>query len=227
MFIVTLIVRTLVNVAVYGLLLFLPAWRWDWPRAWILLLLVFAGMLATRLWALRGRESLLRERGKAPIQAGQPFADKLLVVGFLIVFPAFIAFIPVDVFHLHLLAMPIAVVSFAGLLLFVLGWLVISLAFRENAFALAIVKPQDERGQTVVETGVYSVVRHPLYFGVILVTVGVALWLESYAAAILAIVPIGLLVLRVLVEEKFLLSRLRGYGDYRKRVEHRLFPLVW
>jgi protein-S-isoprenylcysteine O-methyltransferase Ste14 len=72
-----------------------------------------------------------------------------------------------------------------------------SLALKENAFAAPIVKHQEERNQTVVDRGVYSVVRHPMYAGAVPLLIGIPLWLESYAAALLAIVPILLLAVRI------------------------------
>lgn len=219
--------RTLLNVAVYGLLLFLPAWTLDWWRAWLLLALLFAGMLVMRFWAFGHAAGLLEERRKPPIQAGQPLADKLLVVAFVTVFPGFIAFIPIDVFRLHLFSPPAPALSAIGLGLAVAGWWIIALAFRENAFAAAIVKHQSERRQTAIDTGVYGVVRHPLYAGVVLALIGVALWLQSYAATLLAIVPIAVLLVRILVEEAFLTERLDGYAAYRKRTKKRLIPGIW
>ncbi len=215
------------NVAVYGLLLFVPAWTLDWWRAWVLLGLVFVGMLVTRLWAFRGKEDLLAQRRKAPFQRGQPAADKLVVVAFVVVFPTYLAFIPIDVFHLHVLGAPSNLVSSIGLLSCVVGWLTISLAFRENAFATAVVVDQEQRRQSVVETGVYRVVRHPLYCGVVFLLVGIALWLGSYAAACASIVPIAVLIARVLVEEAFLREHLVGYDAYARRVGYRLVPLIW
>ncbi|MGD0473402.1 MAG: isoprenylcysteine carboxylmethyltransferase family protein [Candidatus Velthaea sp.] len=222
-----ILLRTLFAVTLYGLLLFVPAWTLDWWRAWVLLALIFAGMIATRLWAFGADQTLLEERRKPPLQQGQPLADKVLVIGFVIVFPAYIAFLPLDVFHFHVFGKPPIGVSSLGLVLACGGWCVISLAFRENAFAAAIVKPQEERGQTVVDSGIYGVIRHPLYAGVVLALVGVALWLESTAGALLSIVPIAMIVMRIVVEENFLRRRLSGYDAYARRVERRLIPLVW
>jgi protein-S-isoprenylcysteine O-methyltransferase Ste14 len=222
-----LLLQILPRVAVYGLLLFAPAWTLNWWRAWVLLALVFVGMVVTRLWAFGNDAALLEERRRSPMQKDQPQADKVLVIAFVIVMPAYIAFIPLDVFHLHLLAKLPGAIAWLGGLLCIAGLWIIALAFRENAFASAIVKPQEDRGQTVVETGVYGIVRHPLYLGVVLVLIGIALWLESTAAAILSIVPIAVMVVRILVEEKFLINRLHGYDAYIKRVGRRLIPLVW
>jgi protein-S-isoprenylcysteine O-methyltransferase Ste14 len=218
---------TFANAAVYALLLFVPTWTWNWPRAWILVGAVFAGMLVTRLWVFRTNPELLAERRKPPLQAGQPAADKWLVIAFMTIFPAYIMFIPIDVFRLHLLAAPPPPVSLAGFGVCGAGWWIISLAFRANSFAAAIVTHQAERSQTVVDNGVYGMVRHPLYSGVVLIVVGIALWLQSTAAALLAVVPIAVIVLRILVEEDFLKRRLAGYEAYTRRVGYRLIPRIW
>jgi protein-S-isoprenylcysteine O-methyltransferase Ste14 len=217
----------LLSVFVYGLLLFLPAGTLQWPRAWLLLALAFGGMLVSRGWALRDRDALLAARRRAPMQLGQPFADKVLVVAFLIVVPGYLAFIPVDVFHLHLLPHPNDAISIGGLAAVFAGWCLISLAFRENSFAVSIVQHQEDRGQIVVKTGIYGIIRHPLYAGVVLILVGVALWLQSPAAAIASVIPIAVVFARILVEEAFLKGRLPGYAAYAERVTHRLIPLVW
>ena len=123
---------------------------------------------------------------------------------------------------------PGAIVSFLGLLLFLAGWWIMFLALRENPFASAVVRHQEEREQRVIDTGVYAIVRHPMYFGGVLLVIGMPLWLESLAAACFAaIVPIGLLVLRILVEERFLKRELRGYDAYMKKVRYRLIPFLW
>ena len=90
-----------------------------------------------------------------------------------------------------------------------------------------MVRHQEERHQTVIDTGVYSIVRHPMYAGSALLMVGLPLWLESYAAAALAIVPIALTAVRILFEERFLKRELKGYEDYTKRVKYRLIPFIW
>ena len=108
------------------------------------------------------------------------------------------------------------------------GWTVIAVAMRENAFAAPVVKHQEERGQLVVDTGPYRIGRvTPCTRGALPLTVGMALWLGSCAGVLLAAVPIGVLVLRVLAEERFLRRELPGYEDYTRKVQWRLIPLVW
>jgi protein-S-isoprenylcysteine O-methyltransferase Ste14 len=131
------------------------------------------------------------------------------------------------VFRFHLIAKPGTLASASGLVLFVAGWWIMTLALRENAFAAPVVKHQEARQQTVIDSGVYGVVRHPMYAGAVLLLVGMPLWLESYATALLASVPIGTLVLRILVEEQFLRRELKGYDAYTERVRYRLIPFLW
>ena len=226
-FILKLILGVISNLLIFGALLFLPAGTFDWPRAWIFLGLVLIGTVATMVIVFPGREDLLNERLKSPVQQGQPLADKIIVLLLLTTFTALIAFIPLDVFHFHLMARPGAMVSALGLILLIVGWWIISLVFKENAFAAPVVKHQEERHQTVIDTGVYSVVRHPMYVGAIMLMIGLPLWLESYAAALLAIIPIATLVARILIEEGFLKRELKGYEDYTKRVRYRLIPFIW
>jgi|SRR5919197_6556720 protein-S-isoprenylcysteine O-methyltransferase Ste14 len=136
-------------------------------------------------------------------------------------------FIPLDVSRFHLIAKPGTLTSSSGLVLFVAGWGIMTLAVRENAFAAPVVKHQEEREQRVIDSRVYNVVRHPMDAGGVPLLVGMPLWLESYAAAMLASVPIGTLVLWILVEEQFLKRDLKGYDAYTERVRYRLIPFLW
>ena len=226
MSIFTVIGGVLLNVAIFGGLLFVPAGTLGWWRAWVFLGVVFVGVVASTVSIFRVNKDVLAERFKPPIQKGQPLADKTVVVLLLAGFASVLVCIPLDVFRWHLMATPGTLVSSLGLVLFVVGWWIMTLALRENAFAAPVVKHQADRQHTVIESGVYGVVRHPMYAGAILLLVGMPLWLESYAAALLASVPIGTLVARIMVEEQFLRRALAGYNVYTERVRYRLIPFV-
>ena len=215
------------NVAIFGGLLFLPAGTLHWWRAWVFLGVVFVGAVASTVSVFRASKDLLEERFKPPVQKGQPLADKIVVILLIAGFVSELVFIPLDVFRFHLMARPGTVVSSLGLVLFVVGWWIMTVALRENAFAAPVVKHQEERRQTVIDSGVYGVVRHPMYAGAVLLLIGMPLWLESYAAAMLASLPIGALAVRILVEERFLRRELAGYDAYTERVRYRLIPFVW
>jgi protein-S-isoprenylcysteine O-methyltransferase Ste14 len=226
MFALKLIYAVVVQAALFGLLLFVPAQTLVWPRAWIFIAGVVGATAATLLY-LHNSEALINERLKGPVQRGQPLMDKIVTTAFLVMFCAVVAFIPLDVFRFHLLGGPGRLMSLIGLGLMVGGWWLIALALHENAFAVGVVKHQDERHQRVIDSGVYAKVRHPMYAGGIPFILGICLWLGSYAATLLALVPIALMAVRIEIEERFLRQELEGYQAYTERVRYRLIPLFW
>jgi protein-S-isoprenylcysteine O-methyltransferase Ste14 len=215
-------------VALFGTLLFVPARTLDWPDAWILLavLLIVRGVSAVQLW--RTQRGLMERRSGVPLpQKGQPAADRILLPLAMASFAGLVAFTSLDVWHLHLLpSLPLAVRP-AGLLLFASGWWLAHLALRENAFALTVVRHQEERDHRVVDTGPYAVVRHPMYTGMMIVMVGLGLWLGSLAGVLATVVPIAILALRIVVEERVLREALPAYSLYAERVRARLLPGLW
>ncbi len=132
-----------------------------------------------------------------------------------------------DVFEFQLLPKPGPLVSAVGLLLILASARLVYLTLRENKFAAPVVKHQADRQHAVVDTGMYSRVRHPMYAGIILFLIGTCLWLGSYAAVAFVTVPAGFLILRIYIEERFLRRKLPGYDEYCQRVRYRLIPGVW
>jgi protein-S-isoprenylcysteine O-methyltransferase Ste14 len=222
-----LIAGILLNLVIFGVLLFLPADTLNWSRAWIFLAVVLVSTVTSTISLTRINTGILEERFKPPIQKGQPLADKIVLTLLLASFAGVIILIPLDVFHFYLIDKPGTPTSILGLFLFVAGWSIMTLAMKENAFAAPVVKHQEERHQKVIDTGVYSVVRHPMYAGAIPFLIGMALWLESYAAALLSVMPMLLLAIRILIEEEFLKRELNGYDSYMKKVRYRLIPFLW
>jgi protein-S-isoprenylcysteine O-methyltransferase Ste14 len=218
------IVRTTVW---FGVLLFLPASTLHWWRAWVLIGILLVATVVTMFAVMRDRPDLLNERLKGFLQKGQPLIDRVIILVFMVSYTIAIAFIPLDVFHFHIFPKPNLAVSSLGLALLVVGWWIIALVFKENAFAAPVVRHQTERQHKLVDTGVYAIVRHPMYAGVDLFLVGLALWLESYAGALVTIVPMGVLAIRIVYEERFLRRELPGYEAYTQRARYRLVPYVW
>lgn len=227
MFIFKVLLALVWNLFIFGGLLFLPAGTLNWWRAWVFLAVVSVNVIAVMVGVFRENEALWNERLKPPIQPEQPLADKILTSLFALTFFGLIVVIPLDVFRFHWFGKPGAIASGLGLLLVVAGWWIISLSFRANTFAAPVVKHQVDRHQTVIDTGVYSLVRHPMYAGAILLMLGMALWLESNAAVLFAIAPSGIITVRILFEEQFLKQKLKGYDAYTKKVRYRLLPYLW
>jgi protein-S-isoprenylcysteine O-methyltransferase Ste14 len=215
------------NVAFYALLLFVPAGTLHWWRAWLFLAVTVAVTAGAVLSILPDNADLFSQRAKGIIQKGQPLWDRVFVILLVVSYVGQIILIPLDVFGFHLAPKPSGLVSFFGLALYVAGWWIMTLAMKVNPFAVPVVRLQEERQQRVIDDGVYAVVRHPMYAGFIPMVVGSALWLESYFAALLAIVPIAVLAVRSVFEERFLKRQLKGYEAYTEKVRYRLIPFVW
>ena len=222
-----LLVSTLASTAIMALVLFAPARTLNWPSAWIILGLYVAGTVLGIIDLSRNGGDLLRERMKPPFQRGQPISDKIVLAVLVLGFYGMIVFAGLDVFHMHLLRAPPMHIQVLGLVMFFSGWTIAWAGLRENAFAANVVRLQKERQQTVVDTGVYRVVRHPMYSGGALVLIGLPLWLGSYAATVFAIIPIASLIIRIAIEEQLLNRELPGYSDYKDRVRSRLIPFIW
>jgi protein-S-isoprenylcysteine O-methyltransferase Ste14 len=215
------------NVAFYALLLFVPARTLHWRRAWVFLAVTAAVMAAAVFSNLPDNTDLFSQRAKGVIQKGQPLWDRVLVILLVLSYVGQLVFIPLDVFRFHLVPKPGGLISFLGLALYVSGWWIMTLAMKANPFAVPVVRLQKERHQRVIDTGVYAIVRHPMYAGFVPMVVGPALWLESYVAALVAIVPIAVLAVRSVFEERFLKRELKGYNAYSEKVRYRLIPFVW
>ncbi len=222
-----IIAGVLFNVAFYALLLFVPACTLHWWRAWVFLAVTLAAMAAAIFSIFPDSADLFSQRAKGVIQKGQPLWDRVLVILLVLSFVGQIVFIPLDVFRSHLMPKPGGFVSIFGLALYVAGWWIMTLAMKVNPFAVPVVRLQQERHQRVIDTGVYALVRHPMYTGFAPFAIGPALWLESYTAALLAIVPIAVLAVRSVLEERFLRQKLKGYEAYTENVRYRLIPFVW
>lgn len=213
--------------AIFALLLFAPAETFAWWRAWVLVAIVAGAGVLSLVGLARHDPELLAERFRSPIQASQPMADRVLVPLLLAAFAGTLLVVPFDVFRWHLLPFPPRWASSAGLALFVVGWWIVDRGLRANTYAAAVVKSQPERGQHVIDTGPYALVRHPMYAGTVLLLIGLPLWLESVAGVLVALVPIALLVVRIAIEERLLRTALPDYASYARRVRARLIPGIW
>lgn len=224
----TVMARLVADAGLFAILLFTSAGTLAWWRAWVLLavLLLVRALGARAVYQVN--PSLLRERARLPIHGDQPRTDRLLLLAVLATgFLGLPVIAGLDVFRWHVLPRPAPLLAAAGLGLFAIGWIVKNLALRANAFATAALRLQLERAHAVADSGVYAIVRHPFYAADPLILVGLGLWLESYAAALCAVVPVSLMLVRLHLEERFLRRELPGYDDYMARVPHRLVPGVW
>ncbi|MDP1735841.1 MAG: isoprenylcysteine carboxylmethyltransferase family protein [Caulobacter sp.] len=200
---------------------------WIWPTAWLfvatfgLISCLASGLLAV----LRPASFRVRQQSfVAPREKQQPLVDSLGLLFYLAFTLCWLASIPLDVFRLKLLAAPPLPVQAIGAVSVILGLSIAYLAIGQNRFAAPTIHDQSAEAQQVIQSGLYAVVRHPFYAGMLLVYPGAALWLGSYAAAISSIGFLILTLARVVIEERYLREHLPGYGAYAKRVRVKLIP---
>ena len=220
------LLEVLAEFAVFAALLFVSAGTLLWPAGWAFLALFFGFALAIILWLARKEPELLAERMSSPMQSGQPLWDKVFVVAVMVLFVAWLILMPMDAVRFGWSEVP-GWLQILGALGVVLSFYIMFLTFRENAYLALVVKVQEERGQSVVSTGPYRYVRHPMYASTFLFFPGSALLLGSWWGLMFCTVVLGLLVWRIPLEERMLENGLTGYDEYARRVRYRLIPRVW
>lgn len=221
------IVAGLIRLVLIAGVLFAPAGTWEWPRA-VMFLAAFSVILLFSIFVFgRFAPASLEARLHSPAAKNLPFQDRLVFGCIVLCFGVWLAFIPIDVFHLRLLPEPPLWVTVLGAGTLVFGYGIMLAAILQNAFAAPVVRVQRERGHYLIDTGMYGHVRHPLYLGFLFWAAGLALWLESYAAALVVPLMYASFLARIFFEEKTLRATLPGYADYTRRVPYRLIPYVW
>jgi protein-S-isoprenylcysteine O-methyltransferase Ste14 len=207
-------------------LLFYPAGNWHWPHAWVLLAIFALGSAGFGAWLVRRDPALLASRLGPLLQRGQPLWDKVFLLTFVLIWSAWLALMAVDAQRWHTSDLPLWLNVVGGTLL-VVGFFATVLVFRENSFAAPVIRVQSERGQRVIDTGPYAVVRHPMYAAAILYLIGIPLLLGSWLGLMLVPLMIAGMAPRAVFEERLLRRELQGYDDYTTRVRYRLIPGVW
>jgi protein-S-isoprenylcysteine O-methyltransferase Ste14 len=178
-------------------------------------------------WLYRKDPALLAERYRLPGSGGQSRRDKVVVYLLFVGFIAWMVLMPLDARRFHWSPpFPLAV-EVAGGAFLILSWVFLFRSFTDNTFLSPLVRIQTERQHRVVSTGVYAMVRHPMYLGAILMFLGGPLLVGAATALAIGVALSLLLAARIVDEEKLLAVELPGYDEYRRRVRHRLVPFVW
>ena len=209
----------------FGLALLLPAGTLAWPAAWVFLGLMFGFTLALTTWLLRFDPALLAERLTGLGRSDHKTWDQLLLAFTALGFFAWLAVMGIDVRlgWSHMAGW----VSALGAGVLLVSFEVFFVTFRANTFLSPAVRVQSERSQTVVSTGPYGYVRHPLYAGFVLYALGTALLLGSWPGVLGALVLVLVVALRAVLEERVLRAELPGYSAYADHVRWSFVPYVW
>ena len=203
-----------------GVLIFLSAGTLNFPAGWLLMGILFVPMFGAGLVMMAKNPALLRSRLKAKETRGeQGMVVKLSGLMFLCGF----ALAGLD-FRFGWLPLPWGV-SLASAVLFLVAYLLYAEVLRENTWLSRTIEVQE--GQTVVDTGLYGIVRHPMYSVTLLLFLSMPLVLGSLIALPVFLCYPAIIARRIRDEEEFLEAELKGYTEYRKKVKYRLIPLIW
>lgn len=203
-----------------GLLIFLPAGTLSYTYGWLLIVLLFGPMLIAGFVMLAKSPDFLKKRLDAKEKQGTQkgvvaFSGLMFIAGFVVA--------GLD-FRFGWSRMPTWVVITASVL-FLAAYGLYAEVMRENAYLSRTVKV--EEGQTVVDTGLYGIVRHPMYMATILLFLMIPLVLGSWYGLIAFAFYPAIIIVRLKDEENLLTRELPGYAAYKQKVKYRIIPFIW
>jgi protein-S-isoprenylcysteine O-methyltransferase Ste14 len=215
---------TLIGSAAFLALVFIPAWTLDYWQGWAFVLtLSIPSILVTVYMAIYARELLASRLRAGPAAEQTPVQKVITAVGLLVFVTTFVIMV-LD--HRFGWSPPVpAWLSIFGDVMGLVGLVIYFLVVRENRYAASTVGLA--QGQTVVSTGPYAIVRHPMYAGAALVFLGAPFALGSWWGLLFTPLFVGWFAWRLLHEERFLRAHLPGYEEYTRTVRWRLVPHVW
>lgn len=214
------IIKFILGVVLVGLLVFLPAGTPNFFGGWLFMAILFVPMFFAGIVMMFRNPKLLESRLDAKEkQAEQSVVVKLsglmFIIGFVVA--------GLD-FRFSWCPMPKAV-SVIAAVLFLIAYLVYAEVLRENTYLSRTIEVQE--GQKVIDTGLYGIVRHPMYTATLLLFLSMPLVLGSLISFVVFLAYPAIIISRLKNEEKFLEKELKGYTEYKQKVKYRLIPFVW
>jgi len=218
-------IETLGFFVVFALALFLPAGTLAWRAGWIFLLLFFGFYLMVTMWLYTHNPGLMQERMRLGA-SDQEGWDKILFPLMESFFIVWLIFMSLDAVRFHWSSVPLWL-QMVGMLVLLCSFYFLFRTFRENSYLSPVVRIQEERGHTVVSTGLYHYVRHPMYTAILVFIVGTSLLLGSWYGLSFVIICMAILARRAVLEERTLRAELPGYTSYMAQVKYRFIPYIW
>jgi protein-S-isoprenylcysteine O-methyltransferase Ste14 len=203
-----------------GCMLFLPAGTLKYWNAWVFFGALFIPMLFALIYLIRRDPELLEKRMRIKVKEKKEKA----FVKFGIIFLLASYILPGFDYRFHWSKIPLWLVVVSTLVM-LFGYLLFVLVLKQNSYASRIIEVQEK--QKVIDTGLYRIVRHPMYMSMILLYLFSPLVLGSYYALIPILVFLFGLKLRIKNEEEVLKNGLEGYAEYMKKVKYRMIPFIW
>ena len=214
------ITRFLAGLLMVAALLFIPAGTWDYPQGKLLIGILFVPMFAAGLVMMKKNPELLKKR--LNVKEEETEQRRVILLSGIMFLAAFIA--AGLSFRYQRLMLP-APVSVAAAIVFLAAYALYAEVLRENSYLSRTVEVQEN--QKVIDTGLYGVVRHPMYMATVLLFPAMPLVLGSVISFVIILLYIPIMVKRIRNEERVLAEGLPGYREYMKKVKYRLIPFIW
>ena len=215
------IIKYVAGVVLLGVLLFVPAGTIKWPNGWLFMAVLFIPMLVAGIVMYLKAPDLLRSRLNA--KEKEKTQQGVIKYSGLMFLAAFIV-AGLNYRNKNWVGFPEFVVRF-GVIVFLLAYATFAEVLRENAYLSRTIEVQ--KGQKVVSTGLYGIVRHPMYSATVFLFLSMPLILNSPIAFLIMLVYIPIIIIRIKNEEEVLEKELDGYKEYKKKVKYRLIPFIW
>ena len=214
------IIKVLLGFILIGLLLFLPANTFDFWNAWLLIGILFIPMFIAGIVMMIKSPNLLRKRLNIKEKQKEQkqvvfFSGIMFLAGFIIAGLNF---------RYNWIVLPNYVVMISSIL-FLISYILYAEVLRENEYLSRTIEVQEE--QKVIDTGLYSIVRHPMYATTILLFLSMPLILGSIISFVIFWAYPFIIAKRIKNEEEILEKELKGYSDYKNKVKYKIIPFIW
>lgn len=216
-------VQSVVALLAFGVLLFVPAGTLHYWQAWVFLAVFTIASLYSAVYLFRKNPAVVERRMHAGPRAETRPVQKVVASAIAILFIAVLAFSAID--HRFGWSPVAPAISLIGDALVAIGLGIAIFTVIQNSYAAATVTVEET--QTVTSTGLYGIVRHPMYMGAVIMFAGIPLALDSWWGLTVLVPVVTVFAVRIADEEKLLNQELAGYREYAAKVHHRLVPYVW
>lgn len=214
------IVKYLLGIVIVGLMLFVPSNSLNYFNGWLFMGLLFIPMFIVGIIMMIKSPNLLRSRLNAKEKENKQkvvviLSGLMFIIGFIIAGLNY----QFNWFHLP------NIVVIIGSIVFLLSYLLYAIVLRENTYLSRTIEVQ--KNQKVIDTGLYKIVRHPMYMATVFLFLSIPLILDSVISFIIFLAYPFIISIRIKNEEEVLEKELKGYKEYKRKVKYRLIPFIW
>lgn len=214
------ITKIVVGIILIGLLLFIPAGTLSWLYGWIFMGMLFVPMLIAGIVMYFKAPDLLESR----LRAKETQSEQKQVIGFSGIMFLFVFILAGLNYRFKWIILP-EIAVYIGIAIFLLSYALFGEVLRENRYLSRVIEVQKD--QKVVDSGLYGIVRHPMYFATLFLFLSMPLVLNSLPSFIVMLSYIPIIVKRIRNEEEVLEKELSGYKEYKRKVRYRLIPFIY